>query len=358
MKISEFANSSGEWLKGQGPDSDVVISSRIRLARNLVSFFFLPKCTDAQKCQIVETVSKVLHRVDPKLNFLRLDQAEDIDRQVLVERHLISRQHAGQTGARLVAFSPDERLAVMINEEDHLRIQVIRSGLQFEQAWAQIDQFDDRLEEHLDYAFDAQFGYLTACPTNVGTGLRISAMLHLPGLRLTRELDRVFRAAKDMRLAVRGLYGEGTEAVGDFFQISNQITLGYAEREIVSDFSERVVPPMVAYERKARRSLLQDHVRELDDKVFRAAGLLRNARVMGAKETLSLLSHLRIGIALERIRGVEMDTVNDLLLQTQPAHLQQLQGQSSEGGQMSAVQRRIVRAEVIRSRLNGFEAKG
>src|SRR5271167_3808768 len=186
----------------------------------------------------------------------------------------------------------------MVNEEDHLRIQVLRSGLQLEEAWEQINTVDDKLESTLDFAFHSRFGYLTACPTNVGTGIRVSVMLHLPALKLTSEIEKVFRAAKEMRLAVRGLYGEGTEATGDFYQISNQTTLGKSEDDIISDFKHVVIPKILDYEHQARRTLLNDRTVALDDKVFRALGTLRTARLMGSEETLSWLSHLRMGINL------------------------------------------------------------
>ena len=218
-----------------------------------------------------------------------------MDRQLLVERHLISKPHASAEGARGVAIGENETVSIMVNEEDHLRIQVLRSGLQLEEAWEQINKIDDILENKLDFAFHPRFGYLTACPTNVGTGIRVSVMLHLPALKLTGEIEKVFRAAKDLRLAVRGLYGEGTEATGDFYQISNQTTLGKSEDEIISDFKHVVISKIIDYEHQARRMLLNDRTVALDDKVQRALGVLRSARLIASEETLSLLSHVRVG---------------------------------------------------------------
>ena len=235
----------------------------------------------------------------------------------------------------------------MVNEEDHLRIQVLRSGLQLEEAWEQINAVDDKLESKLDFAFHPRFGYLTACPTNVGTGIRVSVMLHLPALKLTSEIEKVFRAAKDMRLAVRGLYGEGTEATGDFYQISNQTTLGKSEEEIISDFKHVVIPKIIDYEHHARRTLLNDRTVALDDKVCRALGLLRSARLLTSEEVMFLLSHLRMGINLGRIKDIEIRTINELFLLTQPAHLQKLQGKKLEGDL-----RRAARADFIRQRLS------
>jgi len=236
----------------------------------------------------------------------------------------------------------------MVNEEDHLRIQALRSGLQLEEAWEQINKVDDALEQKLDYAFHPRFGYLTACPTNVGTGIRVSVMLHLPALKLTGEIEKVFRAAKDMRLAVRGLYGEGTEATGDFYQISNQTTLGKSEDDIIADFKHVVVPKIIDYEHHARKTLLNDRTVALDDKVCRALGILRAARLMTSDETLGHLSHLRMGVNLGRVKDIDLQKINELFLLTQPAHLQKLKGKKLEGDL-----RRAARAEFIRERLNG-----
>ncbi|HTL28147.1 MAG TPA: ATP--guanido phosphotransferase, partial [Tepidisphaeraceae bacterium] len=214
--------------------SEIVISSRIRLARNVSGYPFLTRCSRHQRQTLEHRVRDTIlgAQLAPQTLYVDLDQAPQTDRDLLVERHLISKQHASAEGARGVAIGEAETLSIMVNEEDHLRIQVLRSGLQLEEAWEQINAMDDKLESKLDFAFSPRFGYLTACPTNVGTGIRVSVMLHLPALKLTSEIEKVFRAAKDMRLAVRGLYGEGTEATGDFYQISNQTTLGKTEDEI------------------------------------------------------------------------------------------------------------------------------
>jgi protein arginine kinase len=225
---------------------------------------------------------------------------------------------------------------------------VLRSGLQLEEPWQQINRIDDLLESKLDFAFHPRYGYLTACPTNVGSGLRVSVMLHLPALKLTGEIEKVFRAAKDLRLAVRGLYGEGSEATSDFYQISNQTTLGKTEEEIIDDFKQEVIPKIIDYETQARRMLLNDRTVQLDDKVQRALGLLRSSRLITSEETLFLLSHLRMGVNLGRIKDVDIRTLNDLFLMTQPAHLQKLQGKKLEGDT-----RRAARADYIRQRLGG-----
>lgn len=281
--------------------------------------------------------------------WVNLPDSPPLDRQLLVERHLISRQHANANDdlPRAVAIGTDETFAIMVNEEDHLRIQVLRSGMQLTEAFAQVDRIDNMLEEKLNFAYSRRFGYVTACPTNVGTGIRVSVMLHLPALRLTGEIEKVRRAARDMHLAVRGLFGEGSDAVGDLYQISNQATLGKSEQEIVADFEKTVAPMIIAYEQQARQALLQHRQAQLDDKVWRAWAVLKHARVMGTEEVLALLSQLRLGLNLGRLDSVNIRTINELFQLTQPAHLQKLTNR-----EMDAATRRIARAGLIRQRLS------
>ncbi|MGF1632752.1 MAG: protein arginine kinase [Phycisphaerae bacterium] len=348
IKLTDLTQRAGEWLRGSGPMSEVVISSRIRLARNLAGQKFLSRCTRRERAEIERRVRDTIlatHLADEML-YVDLAEAPEVDRQLLVERHLISRHQSQAEGARGVAVSSEENLAIMVNEEDHLRIQVLRSGLQLDEAWEQINLIDDELEESLEFAFHPRFGYLTACPTNVGTGIRFSVMLHLPALKLTGEIEKVFRAAKDMKLAVRGLYGEGTEATGDFYQVSNQTTLGKHEEEIIDDFKHRVIPKIIDYEHHARRTLLNERTTALDDKVFRALGLLRNARLLSSEEVLFHLSQLRMGVNLGRVKDIDLATINELVITTQPAHLQRFLGKKLDGDE-----RRAARADVVRKRL-------
>ncbi|CAN5506609.1 protein arginine kinase [soil metagenome] len=348
MKISDLTSRAGEWLRGVGPMSEIVISSRVRLARNVSGYPFLTKCTRTQRAALERKARETIlsAAISSSMLYVDLEAAPQVDRDLLVERHLISKPHAAAEGARGVAISADEDVAIMVNEEDHLRIQVLRSGLQLEEAWEQISKIDDSLESKLDYSFHPRFGYMTACPTNLGTGIRVSVMLHLPALKLTGEIEKVFRAAKDMRLAVRGLYGEGTEATGDLYQISNQTTLGKAEDEIVSDFKHLVIPKIIDYEVHARKSLITNQTAALDDKVYRAVGLLKSARLIASEETLFLLSHLRMGVNLGCVKGIDLQTINELMQQTQPAHLQKILGKKLEGDA-----RRSARADYIRHRL-------
>ncbi len=350
MNLRGITDNAGEWLRGSGPHSDVVISSRVRLARNLAGFPFVNRANRRQRFEVLEACREQVLSKRLAENTLWVDLADSptIDRQLLVERHLISRDLAKRSAdtPRAVAIAADETFAVMVNEEDHLRIQVLRSGMQLGDALAHIDRIDDLLEEKLDFSFSRRFGYLTACPTNVGTGIRVSVMMHLPALKLTGEIERVKRAARDMHLAVRGLFGEGSESLGDLFQVSNQTTLGKTEKEILEDFERTIIPQMIAYEHQARQALLRQREKQLDDKIWRAWALLTNARVIGTDEALSLLSHLRLGVHLDRITTTNIRTVNELFLLCQPAHLQRVMDQ-----EMTPAARRIARADLLRTRL-------
>lgn len=348
IDLSDLSSQAGEWLRGEGPMSDVVISSRIRLARNLSGYPFLLRMSEPQRRELIDLIRGAMATLPEarRLSFIEMDEVSDLDRQLLVERHLISRQLAQAEGPRGVAVSRDETGAVMVNEEDHLRLQVLASGLRLDECWARINELDSHLAGELEFAFDPQLGYLTACPTNVGTGLRVSVMLHLPGLRMTEELQKVFKAAKELRLAIRGLFGEGTEATGDFYQISNQTTLGRTEDDLLAYFANDVIPRVVEYEHKARQALLDQRASSLDDKVHRALGVLRSARIITTEETLFLLSHVRLGVNVGRIKDVPIATVNELFLLTQPAHLQKMRGRL-----LNDDARRFARAEYIRSRL-------
>ncbi len=348
MNLQDLTNQSGEWLSGSGPQSDIVISSRIRLARNVANYPFMSKATRAQRSELHRLCrDKLMSTYGQRdLFYVEMDKADEIDRQMLVERHLISKQHAAGEGARGVAISSDEALAVMVNEEDHLRLQVLRSGLQLRDCWEEADKFDDQLQESLEYAFSGKLGYLTACPTNLGTGLRVSVMVHLPALKLTGEIDKVFRAAKDMHLAIRGLYGEGTEATGDFYQISNQTTLGRSETEILNEFNDVVIPRIILAETQARSILENERPLMLDDRIGRAIGTLKNARLLTCEETLYFLSHLRLGVVMKRVSGIDLRVLNQLFLQTQPAHLQRVAGKPLDGEQ-----RKAVRADFVRRKL-------
>jgi protein arginine kinase len=350
MNVGNLAGSASEWLGGAGPHSDVVVSSRVRLARNVAGFPFLATASEAQKQELVELCRRRLgeSHFAQGIVWIDLNHLDALDRQLLVERHLISRQHSHGQTPRGAAISTDEAVAVMVNEEDHLRIQVLRSGMQLTDVSARADQIDNTLEQTVEYAFSPTYGYLTACPTNVGTGIRVSVMLHLPALKMTGEIDKVKRAARDMHLAVRGFHGEGTDAVGDLYQVSNQTTLGKTEREILTDFEQQIIPKLIDYEHAARRALAERRASVMDDKIHRAWGILRHARLLKTDEALHLLSHVRLGVALGRIQEVDMQTLGELILLSQPAHLQKMADRAMDGDE-----RRAVRAQFIRNRLGG-----
>ncbi len=285
--MAELARTSGEWLRGDGPESDIVISSRIRLARNVAGFAFVTRASADARFQIVQMVKSAMqdeiqHR---PVHHVNIETLSTLDGQMLMERQLISRELARGDGPRAVAISEGERHSVMINEEDHLRIQVLHSGFALDDCWMECDALDDQIEETVPYAFHPELGYLTACPTNVGTGIRVSVMVHLPALRLTREIQKVHQAAQKINLAVRGLYGEGSQAMGDFYQISNQVTLGKSEQQLITEVKE-VVSNIISWERRVRDLLIRDKRAELHDQVARAFGVLTSARSISSEETM------------------------------------------------------------------------
>jgi protein arginine kinase len=347
MNLDKLTHTSGEWLRGTGPESDIVISSRIRLARNLAAFPFTNRASVHQKGEIETLLRERVARLDlePRLDYINVPGLNAIDRQLLVERQLISRELANAEGPRGVALVPTETVSLMINEEDHLRLQVMRSGFALDEAWQDIDRLDDLLEQRVSYAFSEDFGYLTACPTKVGTGMRSSVMLHLPALVLAKQIDKVFRALQKINLAVRGLYGEGTRASGDFYQISNQVTLGKSEATILTEIRE-VIPQIIAYERQARQTLVRESRQALQDRVSRAFGTLCSATMMTSEETMDLLSSVRLGINMGLLEEITIPTVNELFIHTQPAHLQKLMGAPLDGEE-----RNSARARYLRSRL-------
>lgn len=348
MQLDDLTQRSGEWMRGAGPESDIVISSRVRLARNLADFPFISRTTIQDR----ERIETLLHErvkviaADSDVLYLDLGKLEQVDRQLLVERHLISRELAEAQGARSVAIDGGEKFSLMINEEDHLRIQVMQSGLDLESVWEQVNRIDDLIEEKVTYAFHERLGYLTACPTNVGTGLRVSVMVHLPALVITRQIDKVFRSLQKISLAVRGLYGEGSQAMGDFYQISNQVTLGLTESELIRKVSD-IVPVIIDYERQARDFLVKESHESLHDRVSRAYGILRTAQTISSEETMHLLSSVRMGVNLGLISDLNITSINELFIRTQPAHLQKL-----VGGDLETTDRNIERARYLRRYLN------
>src|SRR5438105_1280809 len=341
MNLDNLTHTSSEWLRGTGPESDIVISSRIRLARNLAAFPFTNRASAHQKADMEVLLRERIAKLDvaAPLSYISVATLS------LVDRQLISREIAAAEGPRGVAFDERETVSLMINEEDQLRLQVMRSGLSLDEAWQDIDKVDDLLEQKVTYAFSEEFGYLTACPTNVGTGMRSSVMLHLPALGWTKQIEKVFRVLQKINLAVRGLYGEGSRASGDFYQISNQVTLGKSEATILQEIRE-VIPEIIKYERHARNTLVKENRQALHDRVSRAYGTLSSATMMTSEETMDLLSSVRLGIHLGLLDDVTISTVNELFLNTQPAHLQKLMGNTLDGEERNAARARYLRTRL------------
>jgi len=350
MKFSSVMSTGGEWLRGEGPHHQIVISSRVRLARNLRSRAFPGWAKKAERTAILELIRPRVEEL-PEMQDSFSELLQDlsaIEKQVLVERHLISREHAAKGAGSAIVMNRRQTLSLMINEEDHLRMQSIRSGLQLKQAFKLVDKIDSALESKLEFAYDQRLGYLTACPTNVGTGMRASAMLHLPGLVLSELINQVIQAVSKIGLAVRGLYGEGTEAMGNLFQISNQTTLGEKEDEIISRLS-KVIETIIEKEHDARQVLIQKRSNTLWDQIGRAYGVLTFAHAMTSKEALNLLSIIKLGVDLGAFPEDRRLPIDELFIDTQPAHLQK-----SSQQKLNAEERDHLRAQIIRERLKLF----
>ncbi len=351
MILQKMANSSSLWLKADGPEAGIVFSCRVRLARNLEDFTFPPWAKDSvmkdASERIIEAVSKSDYLKQARL--IDMNELSSTERRFLLERHLISVEFTEGGNYRFLVVEKGEMMSLMINEEDHLRLQVILSGLQLMETWRLSNRVDDQLGENLNYAFLPQWGYLTACPTNVGTGMRASCMLHLPALTTTRKIGDILKSISKLGLVARGLYGEGTESEGDFFQISNQVTLGLKEEEIV-DNVERVTRQVVEQEKKAREVLYKRNKTQLSDEMGRAYGVLINAHLMSSKEAINLLSKLRLGVYLDLLPGFSMRVLNELFFLITPAQLQ-----IKEGKELNPFSRNELRAKVIREKLSSLK---
>jgi protein arginine kinase len=351
LDFDALTQSTGEWLRGTGEEADIVVSSRIRLARNLMQYPFPGRADPTARFEVESMLREKVLALSTcgQLQYESIDSLNSVDRQFLVERQLISREHSEKEGPRGVAIDSRESVSLMINEEDHLRMQVFRSGFALDECWSAINRIDSEIEDAVSFAFSEEFGYLTSCPTNVGTGMRVSVLLHLPALVLTKEIQKVFQAMHKMSLAVRGLYGEGSQAMGDFYQISNQITLGKSEEQLVQ-MVKRVVPGILEYERRTRQALVKEDRNRLHDQVSRAFGILRSAQTINSEETLQRLSLVRLGINLGLVDSLTIPVVNELFLHSQPAHLQKLRHENLEtddrnAARASYLRKRLARAE-------------
>jgi protein arginine kinase len=323
------------------------MSSRVRLARNIKGAAFPGWAKKAERIRTLETIRPAIESLPQMGDHFSetMDNLTLLDKNILVERHLISREHAAKNAGSGLVLNREETLCVMVNEEDHLRMQALRPGLQLKQAWQAIDQVDSKLEKKLEYAFNPELGYLTACPTNLGTGIRVSAMLHLPGLVLAEQINQIIQAVNKLGLAVRGLYGEGTEALGNVFQVSNQMTLGEAEAEIVERLN-KVLSQIIEHEENARGTLLEKKPKTVYNHIGRAYGILANAHSISSKETMNLLSLMRLGVDLNLFPDLDRSLVDELFVVTQPNHLQK-----RFSDKLTAEERDLLRADMLRERL-------
>jgi protein arginine kinase len=353
VKITNLLKSSSEWIRGEGGSNRIVITSRIRLARNLDKQPFpgwAKKVERERILSVVQPAVKALPEMSHAIINDSMDHFSPLEKQVLVEQHLISREHAAKNAGSGLVVNRPRTLSIMINEEDHLRIQAIRSGLQLKQLLKVVDKIDTELEESLDFAFSPQIGYLTACPTNVGTGMRASVMLHLPALVLSEQITQIIKAVNRIGLAVRGLYGEGTEALGNLFQLSNQMTLGETESEIVERLN-KVINQIIEHEENARQKMLQDKARTLANEIGRAYGIMLYAYSISSKEALNLLSMLRLGVDLGMLQEDYRAVIDELFMRTQPAHLQK-----DIERKLTTEERDAMRADLLRQRMKAWPA--
>lgn len=350
MTIESLIDTPSELTDASNSKTAIVLMTRVRLARNLASMPFPGWARPAQREEAYDICREAVSAVPAMKRSLSVSVAElsELEKQILVERHLISRELSGAKAGSGVVISQNQAIAVMINEEDHLRIQVLRAGFQLKKVWNTINDFDTALEDHLDYAYSPTQGYLTACPTNLGTGMRASAMMHLPALVIAGQMEKVVRAVNQLGMVVRGLFGEGSDASGSIFQISNQTTLGEAEPEIIKRL-DSVLKTIIEHETNARQRLIENDADKLFDKIGRAFGILQNSHLLNSAEAMNLLSLIRMGIDLNIFAEKERPRVDRLFIEAQPGHLQHAQR-----GEYAAGQRDLLRASRLRSEFANF----
>lgn len=350
MSLEQFINEAiSPWMNEEGPDNDIVLSSRIRLARNFAQVAFPTSQNNDELNRVLQFVeqefSKQSYKTFKNFEFIKMKDLQRIEKRVLVEKHLISPNLADNNEVGAVLISNNEQASIMVNEEDHIRLQVYYPGFELSKALESALELDDWIEERVQYAFDERRGYLTSCPTNVGTGLRASVMMHLPALTITKQMNQIIPEINKLGLVVRGIYGEGTEALGHLFQVSNQITLGKSEEDIVNDLIS-VVNQLIEGERRAREWIIQKLGVQLEDRIFRSYGVLAYSRVIESKEAAKCLSDVRLGIDLGLINNVSHSILNELMVLTQPGFLQQYAKKT-----LTPNERDVFRADLIRKRL-------
>jgi len=347
MQLQNMLKQKIGWLESRGNSPEIAISSRIRLARNLNKIPFPQRASREEQRKSFEKIKVACEEITYLKGavILNLEEFDWVDRQFLLERHLISYEHSRGDGVRGLVIGDKELLSLMINEEDHIRLQGMQPGLELEQAWDILKLIDKEMDKRLDYAFSSKIGYLTACPTNTGTGMRASVLMHLPALVMNQEINKVLQALNKIGMVARGLYGEGTKVMGDLFQISNQVTLGPNEEGVIDNL-KRVVKQVIDYEIQGRKDLFKENKGKVMDMICRAYGVLVNARQISFAETMELLSKVRLGIYFDLQLNTELDTLNGLMILTQPAHLQE-----SVGKELLSSKRDFIRAEMIREKL-------
>lgn len=345
--FEDMAKSISGWLAGEGRESMVVLSTRVRLARNVKSQIYPTAADSTTREKIVGFFESAFSRSEllGKGRMYRSSELNNLDRDFLVERHLMSPNFMQDVSARALYISPAEQISVMVNEEDHLRIQALASGLEPEVAFNLAMQYDNEIGKYIEYDYDPDFGFLTACPTNVGTGMRASVLIHLPGLVLTKDIDGVIQKISRQGVVVRGFYGEGTDVLGNLFQISNQTTLGVSEKQIL-ELIAQLTRFIIESENAARERLTSEASAQIEDKIWRAYGILRNARMLTSDEVMNLLSAVRLGIAMKIIDKVTIRQINEILLMSQPAHLQKFNSE-----ELDSDHRDYLRAKMVREKL-------
>lgn len=349
MNIEHFLKGEApSWMNPHGTNADIVLSTRIRLARNLDGFHFPLNLSEQEAEQVEEIVTNALMNINGNYKFSRFSMKDmpQIQRQVLVEKHLISPMLAKKDTAASVLISDDESISIMLNEEDHLRIQYLAPGLQLLETYELANKLDCELEKHLPFAYNETFGFLTSCPTNVGTGLRASVMMHLPALTMSQQMKMLTQMLTRLGMVVRGIYGEGSENLGNIYQISNQVTLGKTEEEILYEL-QNVVVQIIENERAARQQLLQKAQVALEDKFYRSLGTLKHARIMSSEEAATCLSNVRLGVDLGIIKNVPLSVLNECMIIIQPGFVQQYAGTT-----LQATERDVFRAKLLREKLS------
>jgi protein arginine kinase len=345
--FDSMTNRLSAWLATDGSEAPIVLSSRVRLARNIKGQTYPPHAETESAAQVVtfvESAIRACHELTAG-DFFRSDRIDELDRAFLIERHLISPEFMRPETESAIYIAGDERTAIMVNEEDHLRIQTMSSGLALTETLARAMRIDDELAQNLEFDYDTDFGFLTSCPTNVGTGLRASVLIHLAGLVLTKEIDSVIDHITKLGLVVRGFYGEGSDVWGNLFQISNQTTLGRSESDITESL-QKITRQILEFENQSREQLQSQAGDEIADKIWRAFAILKHARVLTSEEVMNLLSAVRLGAALKILDGVNLTTINKMLILCQPAHLQKLVGKS-----LDPSDRDVARANLVREML-------